>query len=74
MHIATKLNAAPIVAQPFHLTLKHHYFLKQKLKNFLHARIIQKSMLPWASPTMVVKKHMPRVIHNTSAFASTTEM
>ena len=51
MHIATKPNASPIVVQPY------HNVLKQKLKNLLDAQIIQKSMSPWASPIVLVKKH-----------------
>ena len=32
MHIATRPYAAPIAAQPYPLTLKHHGFLNKKLK------------------------------------------
>ena len=59
MYIATKPDAAPIAADPYPLALKHHDFLKQEIKNLLDARIICKSMSPWASPIVVVKKHMP---------------
>ena len=57
MHIATKPNAAPFTAQLYPIALKHHHFLKPKIENLLDARIICKSMSPWASPIVVVKKH-----------------
>ena len=56
MLIATRLDAAPIAAQPYPLALKHHDFLKQEIKNLLDAGIIHKSMSLWASPIIVVKK------------------
>ena len=59
MHIAMKPDIAPIAAQPYPLTLKHHDFLKQEIKNLVDARIIHKSMSPWASPMVVVKEHTP---------------
>ena len=59
IHIAMKPDAAPNVAWPYPLPLKHHDFLKQEIKNLLDAGIIQKSMSPWASPIVVVKKHTP---------------
>ena len=55
MHMATKLDAA----QPYPLVLKHHYFLKHKIKNVLDVGIICKSMSPWTTPIVVVKKHTP---------------
>ena len=55
-----KPDAAQIVAHPHSLPLKHHDFIKkQEIKNLLDARIICKSMSPWASPIVVVKKHAP---------------
>ena len=59
MHIATRLDATPGAAQPYPLALKHCDFLKQEIKKLLDAGIIQKSMSPWASPIVVVKKHTP---------------
>ena len=56
MHIATRPDASPVAAQPYPLALKHHDFLKQEIKNLLDAGIICKSMSPWASPILVVKK------------------
>ena len=35
MHIAMKPDAAPIVACPYPLALKHHEFLKQEVKTYL---------------------------------------
>ena len=43
MHIATKLIATPIVAQPYLLALKHHDFLKQEIKNLHDAGNNQKA-------------------------------
>ena len=57
MHIATRLDIAPVAAQPYLLALKHHDFLKQEIKNVVDAGIICKSMPPWASPIVVVKKN-----------------
>ena len=56
MHTAMRPDAAPVAAQPFPLVLKHYDFLKQVIKNLLDARIIHKSMSPWAGPIVVVKK------------------
>ena len=53
MHIATR----PDAAQPYPLAPKQNDFLKQEIKNLLVAEIICKSMSPWASPIVVVKKH-----------------
>ena len=55
MHIATRLNAVPISAQPYPLALRYHDFSKQEIKNFLDAGIIHKSICPWACPIVVVK-------------------
>ena len=59
MHMAMKPDIAPIAVQPYPITLKHHDFLKQEIKNLLDTKIICKSMYPWASPIVVVKKHIP---------------
>ena len=63
MDIATRPDAAPIAVQPYPLALKHHDFLKQRIKNLLDAGTIHKSMFPWASPIAVVKKHTPEGAH-----------
>ena len=57
MHINTRLVATPTAAQQYPLALKHHNFLKQEMKNLLDAGIICKSMSPWVSSIVVVKKH-----------------
>ena len=59
MHIGTRPDAAPVAAQPYTLALKHHDFLKHKIKNLLHEGIIHKSMSPWPIPIVVVKKLTP---------------
>ena len=38
MHIATRLDSTPIVAQPYPLALKHHDFLKQEMKKITRHR------------------------------------
>ena len=68
MHIATKQNIAEIAAQWYLLVLKHHDFLKQEIKNLLDAGIIHNPMSPWASPLVIVKKHL-QVYHKGSACA-----
>ena len=47
------------VAGLYLLALKHHDFLKWEIKNLLDARIIQKSMSPWAKPIVIIKRHTP---------------
>ena len=59
MHIATRPNATPIAAHPYPLALKLYNFLKQEIQNLLDTGIICKSMSPWASPIVVVRKHTP---------------
>ena len=59
MHITTRLDTTPVSACPYPLVLKHCDFLKQEIKNLLDAGIICKSMSPWASQIVVVKKHTP---------------
>ena len=56
MHIATGPNTAPIAAGTYTLALEHPEVLKQEIKNLLDAEIMHKSMLPWVSPIVVVKK------------------
>ena len=56
MHMATRLDAAPVAAQPYLLALKYHEYLKQEIKNMLDAGIIYKRMFPRASPIVIVKK------------------
>ena len=59
MHIATRLNSAPVAAQPYPLALKHHDFLKQEIKNLLAAGIICKSMFPMGKPYHSCQKTHP---------------
>ena len=60
MHITTRPYSAPVAAQPYSpLALKHYDFLKQEIKNLLDAEIIHRSMSLWASPIIVVRKHIP---------------
>ena len=57
MHIVTMPDVTPIAAHPYPLALKHHDFIKQEIQNLLDLGIIWKSMSPWTSPIVVVKKH-----------------
>ena len=59
MHIATRPDTTPVATCPYHLVLKHHDFLKQKIRNLLDAGIIHKSMSPWAS-SILAKKHISK--------------
>ena len=59
MHIATRLETAPVAAPLYPLALRHHDFLKQEIKSLLDVGIIHKCMFSWASPIVVVKKHTP---------------
>ena len=59
MHIANRIDVTTITAHPYPLPLKHHDFLKQEIKNLLNIGIMHKSMSPWASPVIVIKKHTP---------------
>ena len=59
MHIATRPGATPIAAHPCPLVLKHHDFLKQEIQDLLETSMICKSMAPWASPFVVIRKHTP---------------
>ena len=69
MYIATRPNASPIATQLYPLALKHHNFLKQEIKNLPDAGIIHKSISPWVNPIVVVKKHMPNGVLQSSTFA-----
>ena len=73
MYIATRLDSAPVAAQPYPLTLKHHDFLEQEIKNLLDTGIIHKSMSLWASPIIAVKNTPPRAPHSNSDCALITE-
>ena len=46
MHIATRPDSTPVVAQPYPLAHKHQGPLKQEIKNLLDAIIIHKIMSP----------------------------
>ena len=59
VHIATRPDATPIAAHPYSIVLKHHDYLKQEIQKLLDTGIICKNMSPWASPIVVVKKHIP---------------
>ena len=61
MYIATKPNAAPIAPQLYPLALKHHDFLKQGI-----------ILSPWASPIVIVKKHILKVHHSSFTCALAT--
>ena len=69
IHIATRPDVAPGAAQPYPLALKHHDFFKQEMTNLLDTGIIHKSMSPWASPIVVVKKTHLMAHHSSSACA-----
>ena len=59
IHMATRLDATPIAACPYPLTLKLRVSLKEEIKNLLSTGINNKSMSPWAGSIVVVKKQTP---------------
>ena len=60
MHIATRLDAAPVAAWSYPLALKYHDFLKQEFKNFLDAGNIPQRYVPMGKPHCSnEKKHTP---------------
>ena len=54
MTIKTDPELTPIANKPYPLALKHHTFLKEEIENLLEARLIERSMSPYAAPIIVV--------------------
>ena len=58
MHITTRLDSAPVAAQPYPLTLKHHDFLKQGIK-FTRCRNYPHEHVLMGKPSCSCEKHTP---------------
>ena len=59
MHVDTGDNP-PIFQKPYTLPLKHYSWVQQEIEMLEHVGIIKKSIIPWASPiVMVPKKSVP---------------
>ena len=56
MTIDTDPNLPPIISKPYPLPVKHHKFIKEKIKNLLEAGLINGSMSPYAAPIIVVPR------------------
>ena len=55
MHVDTGDNP-PICQKPYTLPLKHYSLVQQEIKTLEHVGVIKKSIIPWASPIVVVAK------------------
>ena len=56
MPIETDPNLPPVVSKPYLLLSKHLTFVKEKIKNVLEAGLIERSMSPYAAPTIAVTR------------------
>ena len=48
------IETDPEVIKPYPLPQKHHTFAKKEIKNLLEARLIERSMNPYARPMIIV--------------------
>ena len=55
MHVDTG-DSHPICQKPYTLPLKHYSWVQQEIETLECAGIINKSISPWTSPTVVVPK------------------
>ena len=49
-------DSPPITSKPFTLSLKHYDCVQKEISMLERAGIITKSILPWASPVVIVPK------------------
>ena len=56
MVIETDPELPHIVTKLYPLCLKHHKFVKEDIENLLEARLIKRSMGPYAAPVIVVPR------------------
>ena len=59
MVLPTEPGATPVASKPYDLPLKHHKFVKEELTNLLEAGLIERSLSPYAAPTIVVPHKAP---------------
>ena len=51
MEIDTHPNLPPVTSKPYPLPLKQHKFIKEEIKNFLEAGLIERSKSLYATPS-----------------------
>ena len=56
MHIATRPDAAPVVALPYPLALKHHDCLETRTQKFIRCRNHLQKYVPMGKPILLVVK------------------
>ena len=49
-------DSPPVSSRPYTLPLKHYEWVQREIESLEHAGVITKSMLPWASPIVIVPK------------------
>ena len=49
-------NSPPIASRPYTLPLNHYEWVRKEISTLERAGIITKSILPWASPVVIVPK------------------
>ena len=49
-------DSPPVCQKPYTLPLKHYNWVQQEIKTLERAGVIRKSIIPWASPIVVVPK------------------
>ena len=49
-------NQPPIALKPYTLALKHYEWVQREIDTLEKARIIERSISPWASPIVIVPK------------------
>ena len=59
MYIETDPNLPPAASKPYALPLKHQEWVRKELENLEKAEIIQRSLSPYASPIIVVRRKYP---------------
>ena len=56
MKIDTNPNLSPVASKHYALPIKHHKFVKEEFENLLEARLIKRSMSPYAALNIVVPR------------------
>ena len=51
-------DSPPVCQRPYHLPLKHIDWVQKELNTLVKAGVITRSVLPWASPIVIVPKRM----------------
>ena len=51
-------DSLPIAQNPYTLPLKHHEWVRKEIETLEKARVIERSLSPWASPVIVVPKKL----------------